>query len=269
MPFGLNPTCKSCSSSESEMWHKIENGDVQCNKCVTGFGKTDQNDDQSVDKKINENDTKSSNNKTAIKMPSVTLRKSARNKAKTGKTFQNKPNTIKGRNRRIIFKRNVRQNNLFLHLIMIFFHSQVYRAPPPCATSMTLQSLFFKGQYYQVGDIVSMVDVDGGTYYAQITGFLQDQYCEKSATVTWLLPLQESPTDRFDPSTYFLGPEEDLPRKLECMQFVCHAPSDYYLNRSAPYPTLNEKPERGFIWTNLGGQIFSNSINDQYESQES
>lgn len=134
---------------------------------------------------------------------------------------------------------------------------------------MTLQSIFFKGQYYQVGDIVSMVDVDGGTYYAQITGFLQDQYCEKSATVTWLLPSQESPTDRFDPSTYFLGPEEDLPRKLECMQFICHAPSDYYLNRSAPYPTLNEKPERGFIWTNLGGQIFSNSINDQYESQES
>lgn len=33
-----------------------------------------------------------------------------------------------------------------------------------------------------------MQDVDGAIYYAQIRGLLTDQYCEKSAAVTWLLP---------------------------------------------------------------------------------
>lgn len=33
-----------------------------------------------------------------------------------------------------------------------------------------------------------MQDVEGGIYYAQIRGLLTDQYCEKSAAITWLLP---------------------------------------------------------------------------------
>lgn len=33
---------------------------------------------------------------------------------------------------------------------------------------------------------------DDGIYYAQIRGFLEDQYCEKSAAVTWLLPTTET-----------------------------------------------------------------------------
>ncbi|KOB75228.1 GATA zinc finger domain containing protein 1, partial [Operophtera brumata] len=84
--------------------------------------------------------------------------------------------------------------------------------------------------YMQVGDIVSVLDVDGGTYYAQLRGFLTDQYCEKSAVLTWLLPTRASPPpDKcFDPATYIIGPEEELPRKLECMEWVMHAPADYY-----------------------------------------
>ena len=38
-----------------------------------------------------------------------------------------------------------------------------------------------------------MTDVDGGTFYAQLRGFLTDQYCEKSAVITWLLPTTNSP----------------------------------------------------------------------------
>jgi GATA zinc finger domain-containing protein 1 len=65
----------------------------------------------------------------------------------------------------------------------------------------------FQGMYMQVGDIVSMTDIDGGTYYAQIRGFMTDQYCEKSAVVTWLLPTRASPPpeQRFDPATYIIG----------------------------------------------------------------
>jgi hypothetical protein len=49
------------------------------------------------------------------------------------------------------------------------------------------------------------MDEEGGIYYAQIRGFLQDQYCEKSAVITWLIPTTGSPKDKFDPSTYILG----------------------------------------------------------------
>ena len=59
----------------------------------------------------------------------------------------------------------------------------------------------------QIGDIVALYGVDGGVYYAQIRGFLTDQYCEKSATISWLLPTGSSPPpeEGFDPSTYILG----------------------------------------------------------------
>lgn len=46
---------------------------------------------------------------------------------------------------------------------------------------------------------------DGKPYFAQIRGFIQDQYCEKSAALTWLIPTQSSPRDHFDPGTYILG----------------------------------------------------------------
>lgn len=62
----------------------------------------------------------------------------------------------------------------------------------------------------QVGDIVSMLDENSDTYYAQIRGFLTDQYCEKSAVVTWLLPTRFSPSPKraFDPATYVIGTDD-------------------------------------------------------------
>ena len=41
----------------------------------------------------------------------------------------------------------------------------------------------------------------------------------------------------FDAATYIVGPEEELPRRLECFTFVTHAPADYFYYRHAPYPT--------------------------------
>lgn len=141
---------------------------------------------------------------------------------------------------------------------------------------------------------------DSGIYYAQIRGFLEDQYCEKSATVTWLLPTTETvftdtghsgidstghggidstghsgidsntghsgidstgyvAVDDFDPSTFILGPEEDIPRPLECMTFVSHCPSDYFKLSNSPYPTISTKPEAGYIWTRFGHRIVTKS----------
>ncbi|CAB1350763.1 unnamed protein product [Coregonus sp. 'balchen'] len=109
------------------------------------------------------------------------------------------------------------------------------------------------GVYYQIGDVIKVTDEDDGRpYYAQIRGFIQDQYCEKSAALTWLIPTQASPKDLFDPATYIVGPEEDLPRKMEYLEFVCHAPSEYFKSRSCPFPTIPIRPEKGYIWTHIG-----------------
>lgn len=100
---------------------------------------------------------------------------------------------------------------------------------------VTSDAIFYKGFLYQAGDIVSVIDVSGKIYYAQIRGFLQDQYCEKSASLTWLIPTQQSPKNVFDPYTYILGPEEDIPRKLAFLNFVCNCPSDYFLIKNSPF----------------------------------
>ena len=57
---------------------------------------------------------------------------------------------------------------------------------------------------FQVGDVVSVLDRDGGVYYALLRGFLMDQYAEKYAVLTWLLPTRPNPT-HFDPLTFIMG----------------------------------------------------------------
>lgn len=117
-----------------------------------------------------------------------------------------------------------------------------------------------QGSYIQIGDIVSLCNSNYDTFYAQIRGLMVDSFCEKSAVITWLLPTNMSPppNEQFDPSTYLIGPEEDHPRLLSCMEFVMHAPSDYYHNKNTPYPPADcnilgtsKGEQSGFIWTNI------------------
>ena len=42
---------------------------------------------------------------------------------------------------------------------------------------------------------------------------------------------------------------------MECFEFICHAPSDYFRNMSAPYRARTTQPELGFIWSRVGPQI--------------
>lgn len=219
MPFGLKPKCNMCKTTTSSMWRKDDEGEIICNSCSVRSSTMNNN-------KANGNGCP------------FTLRKSTR--AKSSKFKQQcllKSNNPKGKSRRSIFKKICA------------------KAPTSVATPVTAQTLFYKGTYFQVGDIVSVVDVRGGVFYAQIRGLLQDQYCEKSAVITWLIPTRFSPKDHFDPATYIIGPEEDIPRKLDCFEFVCHAPSEYYQAKSSPYPVIPSKPESGFIWTRIGPRI--------------
>ncbi|KAK3609860.1 hypothetical protein CHS0354_015051 [Potamilus streckersoni] len=228
MPLGMKPVCSSCKISTSAMWRKGLNGDIQCNSCAT------KQSPNNGGKETGSNGTGSKTNGNGGNGGPI-LRKSSRNKpSKYRMSSTTKAVATKGKSRRILFKK-----------------SQPIKAPSSVATVVTGESIFHDGLYYQAGDIVSLVDHDGTVYYAQIRGFLQDQYYEKSAVITWLLPTQKTQGDMFDPHTYILGPEEDLPRKMEYMEFVCHAPSDYFKAKKAPYPTISSKPELCYIWSSI------------------
>lgn len=101
-------------------------------------------------------------------------------------------------------------------------------------TTPLLSSIYYKGSYIKIGDIVSMKDEDGGTYYAQIRGLFTDQYYEKSAVVTRLVPMQKiSPQEKeFNPAKYIIGPEDDTPKKLEGIEFVMMC-SDYFMLKNS------------------------------------
>uniref|UniRef100_I3LYF4 GATA zinc finger domain-containing protein 1 n=1 Tax=Ictidomys tridecemlineatus TaxID=43179 RepID=I3LYF4_ICTTR len=93
----------------------------------------------------------------------------------------------------------------------IFKLKNPIKAPESVSTIITAESIFHKGVYYQIGDVVSVIDEqDGKPYYAQIRGFIQDQYCEKSAALTWLIPTLSSPRDQFDPASYIIGEAQVL-----------------------------------------------------------
>ncbi|GFU30986.1 GATA zinc finger domain-containing protein 1 [Nephila pilipes] len=132
-----------------------------------------------------------------------------------------------------------------------------YKAPRAISVPVLSDRVYYRGSYFTVGDVVSLVDDKQRVYYAQIRGLLQDQYCEKSAVITWLLPTQSSPKGRFDPATYILGPEEELPRTLDCFEFVCHSPNEYYQIKSTCHPVVPEKPVCGYAWTSKGPKIVS------------
>ncbi|GAB6026320.1 GATA zinc finger domain-containing protein 1 [Chamberlinius hualienensis] len=264
MPYGGKPHCGNCQSTATTLWRKNEKGDVFCSPCFASLYENKNDNSEKTSNLLPSGSTATANVPTAAPIStsvtinsasneesngngpnsqphqnqansSVVTRKSAR--SKPTKQSQTKSNSTKGKGRRIIFKKSAT------------------KAPTAVATPVPTSFTFYKGTYFQMGDIVSMIDIEGDVYYAQIRGLLQDQYCEKSAVITWLLPTQSSPKDHFDPSTYIIGPEEEIPRKLECMEFVCHAPSDYYKSSNTPYPTINNKPELCYIWSRLRPQI--------------
>ncbi|XP_016994854.2 uncharacterized protein [Drosophila takahashii] len=138
------------------------------------------------------------------------------------------------------------------------FKRPAQKTPKVQACTRFVKSVFYKGSYMQIGDIVSIVDGEQNLYYAQIRGLLVDAYCEKSAFLTWLIPTQDSPDPQegFDPATYLIGPDEELSRKLCYLEFVMHAPSNYYFDRSTPFPLpdvdeYTAQRSGGYIWTRL------------------
>ncbi|XP_055128686.1 GATA zinc finger domain-containing protein 1 [Symphalangus syndactylus] len=257
MPLGLKPTCSVCKTTSSSMWKKGAQGEILCHHCTGrggagsggagsgasggtggsggsgggGFGGATFASTSATPPQSNGGGG-GKQSKQEIHRRSARLRNT---KYKSAPAAEKKVST-KGKGRRHIFKLK-----------------NPIKAPESVSTIITAESIFYKGVYYQIGDVVSVIDEqDGKPYYAQIRGFIQDQYCEKSAALTWLIPTLSSPRDQFDPASYIIGPEEDLPRKMEYLEFVCHAPSEYFKSRSSPFPTVPTRPEKGYIWTHVG-----------------
>ncbi|XP_068067190.1 GATA zinc finger domain-containing protein 1 isoform X2 [Anomalospiza imberbis] len=218
MPLGLKPTCSVCRSTSSSMWKKGGQGEILCNNCTARSAPPPPAAFATTSAAAAQHSNGGGGGGGGKQSKQEIHRRSARlrnTKYKSAPAAEKKVST-KGKGRRHIFKLK-------------------------------------NGVYYQIGDVVSVVDEqDGRMYYAQIRGFIQDQYCEKSAALTWLIPTQASPKDCFDPASYIIGPEEDLPRKMEYLEFVCHAPSEYFKSRSSPFPTVPTRPEKGYIWTHVG-----------------
>ncbi|XP_023025570.2 GATA zinc finger domain-containing protein 1 [Leptinotarsa decemlineata] len=221
MPLRGPVVCLKCGATESPLWTNAENLGAICLDCVNETKNTLKSELEDE-----EDDTK----------PNKRKQRTTRSyKTRLNPFAVPKSSVPKGKGRRGLTKKSPA------------------KAPAAVATTVTSEYVFYKGSYMQVGDIVSMVDEEGDTFYAQIKAFMTDQYCNKSAVITWLLPTQESPppNEEFDPATYIIGPEEDLSRNLDCMEFVMHAPSDYYKSKTTPYPPANPPGEPGYIWTSL------------------
>ncbi|XP_041101378.1 GATA zinc finger domain-containing protein 1 isoform X3 [Polyodon spathula] len=195
MPLGLKPCCSVCKTNSSSMWKKGSQGEILCNNCTgksancTGTTGTSSSIAQQ-------------NNGGGKQSKQENHRRSARlRNTKYKAPASEKKVSTKGKGRRHIFKLK-----------------NPIKAPEPVSTIITSESVFYKGVYYQVGDVIKVIDEeDRKPYYAQIRGFVQDQYCEKSAALTWLIPTQASLGYQFDPATYIVV-----------------------------------RPEKGYIWTHIG-----------------
>ncbi|XP_018804821.1 PREDICTED: GATA zinc finger domain-containing protein 1 [Bactrocera latifrons] len=258
------PICIECQKTETLLWRQSENGEGEiCQECYEKKETKNSNDYVSLVEFDNiSEETKSKSHRILGEGKHVAaaeekkIRKSTRStrfKAKSCTQTNNVPSNScyvqntsnytkvhsKGRSRRNIFKKIP------------------LKTPVAQATTHVVESVFYKGTYLQVGDIVSLMDDKRNIYYAQIRGLLVDTYCEKSAYLTWLVPTQASPDPRdgFDPASYLIGPDEDLSRKLSALQFIMHAPSNYYYDRTTPFPLPDameiDGKTKGFIWTTL------------------
>lgn len=207
MSFGVQVECSRCDRQESVMWHAKEEG-ILCNDCIL----SNKLDPKEVKEELSAPDEPEEKS---------TSKRSLRNSTRSYKTRQN-PNAIpkqptpKGKGRRQAFKKRA-----------------PIKSPLSRATTKTVSSVHFEGSFLRIGDIVAVSDAAGDVYYAEINGLMIDENCEKSASLTWLVPTQPwKRGDRFDPFHFVRKCKSDLPHKLSCMTFVMHSTSGNITNNS-------------------------------------
>ncbi|KAL3316192.1 GATA zinc finger domain-containing protein 1 [Cichlidogyrus casuarinus] len=150
-------------------------------------------------------------------------KKSLRPRVKNPTLTSGKLAGSKFKSRRCILKRNV----------------QKIRSPEP--SIFCVNQTYHNGSLIQIGDIVSLVDYDGGTFFAQIRGLMQDNIGDTCCVLSWLAPKPEYIEDcsKFEPSKFRVALEEDVLRFIESVKFVCSCPSEYFQPIATPHHILS------------------------------
>ncbi|KAH8870190.1 GATA zinc finger domain-containing protein 1 [Schistosoma japonicum] len=143
-------------------------------------------------------------------------------------SYNGKGTILKSRSRRHVFKK------------------EAHKLGNPPAPIRLRTCVFHEDVWYHVGDIVSLLDVDGEIFYAQIRGLATDFAGDNCCFLTWLIPVSGCRDEEFRPSDYiigcstsylyiFIGMEEDVLRDLNCCKLVCRCPADYFQPIASPY----------------------------------
>ena len=217
MPLtGFKPTCSYCDANKSVIWRKDGSGDCICHKCFVNK-KSRSEESNAIGNRAKANGIKS-------------CKSNARNKSVRNKVFP------KGKSRRSAFKAK-----------------HVAKTESSGSTITTSDFIIHQGQYFQRGDVVSVIDADDHrTYYAQCNAFMTNEFCEKFLSITWLLPIKKlEPNCSFQPSLFYLGPSDELIRNMNCVEFVCHAPTDYFKPENSIFSTIPNALEKGYVTVNM------------------
>ena len=114
---------------------------------------------------------------------------------------------------------------------------------------MCVDALHYKGQTYQIGDVVNVVDIDSDgnpvKYFAQCTHLLIDKYFKKFIGFKWLVPTPDAVIvpDHFDADNFVIGPTGDLFYPMDVVEFVSKEETDRFeVKRALPHVLPKKKP---------------------------
>ncbi|XP_065053673.1 GATA zinc finger domain-containing protein 1-like [Rhopilema esculentum] len=211
------PQCADCFVDTCQMWRKTTRGLTVCNVCHLKRVQAEQT--ASVAARLKEKGKETIRQSSRKSKPS-----SKAAKLVNGKILDRATKVPGLKNRKALLKK------------------KPSKSPVVTSAVVTASSIYHKGLLFKEGDVVSVTDISGKRYFAQIRGLLQDVFLNKSAVLSWLLPTVPNPT-RFDPAIFLPGPDEDTPRPMECLEFVSRAPTNSFRLRTSYPPYQRTKPD--------------------------
>ncbi|CAF0721092.1 unnamed protein product [Brachionus calyciflorus] len=244
--------CDACKTKHSLYWRRVAREKIVCNECFYEKAYLILFDDEHLNKKIKISDSASSSSNNSKQSANKNKNKKMLNQNPKQKnknlTASNRPLTRTSTNIKsqlsscssssLATEEISRKSPKNVHDSIEIESSgnrrnKLFKKNRPVRNDIFVSKLntsdyvFHRGFYIQIGDIVALRDIDEkeNVYFAQIRAFLSDQYGQKSAILTWLIPNNDNykrikTLNDFDPSLFELGPAEEFPRSLDCMEFV-------------------------------------------------
>ncbi|CAF0808198.1 unnamed protein product [Adineta ricciae] len=263
-----NPRCRSCDTMTSVYWRVPARNLLLCNNCFLHDLKTSNQYCKLKRIDTNTEDLSTFENRfhfstQLIKDEQVVSSSSSSSSSTITKVKRSK--AIEPVKSQVSMKISTRQQPSFRsNRKTLAFKT---KKPEKCSSQSTTFKLFdvlySKGRRFEIGDIVYLIDSNLSCFYAQIRALFQDEHVNAYAFLTWLLPTSiKSSTNnfQFDPNAYSIGPNEEYPRSLNSLSFVCHAPSDYFQVKTYPQSmTTDNKRSFKYVWS----QICDNNNNTE------